>query len=106
VTGDPSIPVAHGTGSERHSGMPAGALVEPGRDDARDRGHHAGSHGADDNVDIAYHLLTERALNKDDIGLVRLMTKRVAACMRDYGIRVSCAQSKGRGSNNLWETIP
>lgn len=53
--------------------------------------------------DIALQLLVERALNKDDQRLLRLMTKRVGVALRgarDKGI-VRCDQ--GPGQYMVWE---
>jgi hypothetical protein len=55
--------------------------------------------------DIAYQLLTERALDKNDIGLVRLMTKRVAVSMRDYRTKGVVRSIEGPGQYNLWEMV-
>jgi hypothetical protein len=54
---------------------------------------------------IAYDLLTERAPDKNDIGLVRLMTKRVAVCMRDYRNKGVVRSIEGPGQYNLWEMV-
>jgi hypothetical protein len=55
--------------------------------------------------DIAEQLLTERALNKGDKGLVRLMTKRVAVSLRDYRDRGYVRSLKEPGQYNLWELV-
>ena len=53
--------------------------------------------------DVAYQLLIERALDKQDQRLLRLMSKRVGValrCQRDMGRVQSVA---GPGQFNLWE---
>src|SRR5215211_1120879 len=55
--------------------------------------------------DIALQLLTERALDKNDKGLVRLMTKRVAVSMRDYRNKGVVRSVEGPGQYNLWEIV-
>ena len=55
--------------------------------------------------DIALQLLTERALDKNDKALLRLMTKRVAISLRDYRTRGHVRSSDGPGQYNLWEIV-
>jgi hypothetical protein len=55
--------------------------------------------------DIALQMLTERALNKNDKGLLRLMTKRVAVSLRDYRDRGYVRSLEGPGQYNLWEMV-
>ncbi len=53
--------------------------------------------------DIAFQLIAERALDKDDPRLLRLMTKRVGVALRlqrDKEVVTSC---QGPGQYRLWE---
>lgn len=55
--------------------------------------------------DIAFELIVERALDKSDQKLIRLMSKRVGVALRhqrDAG-RVACVQ--GPGQYNLWQLV-
>lgn len=55
--------------------------------------------------DIAFELIVERALDKTDQRLIRLMSKRVAVALRhqkDNGLVKSHA---GPGQYNLWEIV-
>lgn len=53
--------------------------------------------------DIALQLMTQRALNVADKGLLRLMSKRVAVSLRDYRDRGVVRSLEGPGMYNLWE---
>ncbi|WP_413990632.1 hypothetical protein ACMDCR_00280 [Labrys okinawensis] len=53
--------------------------------------------------DIALQLLIERALDKSDVRLLRLMTKRVAVSLRDYRDKGVVRAAEGPGQYNLWE---
>ncbi|MDQ0467710.1 hypothetical protein [Labrys wisconsinensis] len=53
--------------------------------------------------DIALQLLIERALDKNDQKLLRLMTKRVAVCLADYRARGVVRSEQGPGQYNTWE---
>ncbi len=55
--------------------------------------------------DIALQLLTERALDKNDKALVRLMTKRVAVSLRGYRESGHIRSMQGPGQYNLWELV-
>lgn len=51
--------------------------------------------------DIALQLLVERALDKNDQRLLRLMTKRVVVALR--GQRGTVQSAQGLGQHKLWE---
>ena len=51
--------------------------------------------------DIALQLLTERALDRNDLRLLRLMTKRVGVALR--GQRGTLRSTQGPGQYMLWE---
>ena len=53
--------------------------------------------------DIAFQLLIERALDNNDLRLLRLMTKRVGVAMRDQRDRGSVRSEQGPGQYVLWE---
>ncbi len=53
--------------------------------------------------DIAYQLLIERALDKSDQRLVRLMTKRVGVALRHQRDNNIVRALEGPGQYNLWE---
>ena len=53
--------------------------------------------------DIAYQLLMERALDKSDQRLLRLMTKRVGVAMRHQRDNGIVRSLEGPGQYNLWE---
>lgn len=53
--------------------------------------------------DIALQLLTERALNRDDQRLLRLMTKRVGVAMRLQRDKGTVRSEQGPGQYILWE---
>jgi hypothetical protein len=55
--------------------------------------------------DIALQLLTERALDKNDKSLVRLMTKRTAVSLRGYRDSGHVKSTDGPGQYNLWELV-
>jgi hypothetical protein len=53
--------------------------------------------------DIALQLLTERALNREDVKLLRLMTKRVACALRLQKEKNVVRSDQGPGQYMLWE---
>ena len=53
--------------------------------------------------DIAILLMTERALDTYNTKLVRLMTRRVATCLRDKRRMGAVRSIQGPGQYNLWE---
>lgn len=53
--------------------------------------------------DIALQLLTERALNREDQKLLRLMTKRVGVALRLQRDKEIVKSSEGPGQYMLWE---
>jgi hypothetical protein len=53
--------------------------------------------------DIALQLLTERALNREDQKLLRLMTKRVGVAMRLQREKGAVRSDQGPGQYVLWE---
>jgi len=53
--------------------------------------------------DIALQLLTERALNRDDQRLLRLMTKRVGVALRLQREKGIVRADQGPGQYMLWE---
>ena len=53
--------------------------------------------------DIALELLVERALDKNDQRLLRLMTKRVAVALREQRHKGVVACEQGPGQYMLWE---
>lgn len=53
--------------------------------------------------DIALQLLTERALNREDQKLLRLMTKRVGVALRLQRDKEVVKSSEGPGQYMLWE---
>ncbi len=55
--------------------------------------------------DIAYQLLIERALDKSDQRLVRLMTKRVGVALRHQRDNQIVQALEGPGQYNLWEIV-
>lgn len=52
--------------------------------------------------DIAVQLIIERALDKDDPRLLRLMTKRVGVALRGQRAKGLAASSEGPGQTVLW----
>ena len=52
--------------------------------------------------DIAYQLIIERALDKDDPRLLRLMTKRVGVALRGQRDRQAVESTSGTGQTVLW----
>ena len=55
--------------------------------------------------DIALGLLTERALDKNDKALLRLMTKRAAVSLRGYRESGHVRSMEGPGQYNIWELV-
>ena len=53
--------------------------------------------------DIALQLLVERALDKNDLKLLRLMSKRVAVALRTQREYGAVKSAQGPGQYNLWE---
>jgi hypothetical protein len=53
--------------------------------------------------DIALQLLTERALNREDQKLLRLMTKRVGVALRGQREKGAVQSDQGPGQYMLWE---
>lgn len=53
--------------------------------------------------DIAVHLLIERALDRDDQRLLRLMTKRVGVALRGQRDKGVVRGGEGPGQYVLWE---
>jgi hypothetical protein len=53
--------------------------------------------------DIALQLLTERALNREDQKLLRLMTKRVGVALRGQRDKGAVKSDQGPGQYILWE---
>jgi|SRR5208282_866296 len=53
--------------------------------------------------DIALQMLVERALDKNDLKLLRLMTKRVGVALRGQRDRGTTRSSQGPGQYQLWE---
>ncbi len=53
--------------------------------------------------DIALQLLTERALNREDQKLLRLMTKRVGVAMRGQREKGVVICDQGPGQYMLWQ---
>jgi hypothetical protein len=54
--------------------------------------------------DIALELLVERALDKNDQRLLRLMTKRVGVALREQRHKGSVRSEQGPGQYMVWET--
>ncbi len=52
--------------------------------------------------DIALQLLVERALDKNDLRLLRLMTKRVGVALRDRRTTGAVTSEQGPGQYMLW----
>jgi hypothetical protein len=55
--------------------------------------------------DIAYQLLTERALNRDDQRLLRIMRSRVARALRLQRDKGVVQSEQGPGQYMLWQII-
>jgi len=55
--------------------------------------------------DVALQLLTERALNREDQRLLRLMTKRVGVALRLQRDKGTVRSDQGPGQYQLWEVI-
>ena len=53
--------------------------------------------------DIAVQMLIERALDKEDVRLLRLMTKRVGVALRGQRNNGIVKESQGPGQYMLWE---
>lgn len=53
--------------------------------------------------EIAAQMLLERAMAADDVKLLRLMTKRVAAALREQRERGTVRSEDGPGQYQLWE---
>jgi len=53
--------------------------------------------------DVALQLLTERALNREDQRLLRLMTKRVGVALRLQRAKGVVRADQGPGQYMLWE---
>lgn len=53
--------------------------------------------------DIAVQLMAERALNKSDVKLLRLMTKRVGVALRIQRDRETVESNQGPGQYMLWK---
>lgn len=53
--------------------------------------------------DVALQLLTERALNREDQKLLRLMTKRVGVALRGQREKGAVKSDQGPGQYMLWE---
>jgi|ERR1700722_18181754 len=53
--------------------------------------------------ELVFHVMAERGLNVHDKRLVRLLTKRVGACLKHYKHKGTLRSSKGPGSYLLWE---
>ncbi len=52
--------------------------------------------------DIALQLITERALNKDDEMLLRLMTKRIGVALRGQRDKGVVRSTQGPGMYQVW----
>ena len=55
--------------------------------------------------DIAFELIVERALDKTDQRLIRLMAKRVAVALRHQKDNGLVRSHQGPGQYNLWEIL-
>jgi hypothetical protein len=55
--------------------------------------------------DIGFELIVERALDKTDQRLVRLMSKRVAVALRHQKDNGAVRSHQGPGQYNLWELV-
>ncbi len=55
--------------------------------------------------DIALKMLVERALDKSDRKLLRLMTKRVSTALRDQRHKGTVVSEEGPGQYNLWQIV-
>lgn len=53
--------------------------------------------------DLALHVMAERGLNTADKGLVRVVQKRVGACLRWHRSKGALRSSQGPGQFMLWE---
>lgn len=53
--------------------------------------------------EVAAQMLLERAMNADDVKLLRMMTRRVAAALREQRDRGSVRWEQGPGQYGLWE---
>ena len=53
--------------------------------------------------EIAAQMLLERAMGADDVKLLRIMTKRVAAALREQRERGAVRSEQGPGQYQLWE---
>jgi|SRR5579883_1095054 len=55
--------------------------------------------------ELTYHVMAERSLNVSDKRLVRLIQKRIGACLKHYRMRGTLKAAKGPGSFLLWEIV-
>lgn len=56
--------------------------------------------------DLAQHVMAERGLNTADKRLVRLVGKRVGACLWHQRAKGSMRSKPGPGQHLLWEVMP
>lgn len=56
--------------------------------------------------EITFHVMAERSLNVSDKRLVKLLIKRIGACLKHYKHKGTLAAKKGPGSFLLWEIVP
>ena len=55
--------------------------------------------------EIAAQMLLERAMDADDVPMLRTMTKRVAAGLRDQRDKGRVVSEDGPGTYQLWEVL-
>jgi len=55
--------------------------------------------------DIAQHVMAERGLNSADAKLLRLIGKRVGACLRHHRSKGVLRSAKGEGQRLVWEMV-
>lgn len=55
--------------------------------------------------ELAQHVMATRDLNSADKGLLRMVTKRVASCLRHYRNRGVLQSAMGPGNRVLWKTV-
>lgn len=55
--------------------------------------------------ELTFHVMAERGLNVHDKRLVRIIQKRVGACLKHYRERNVLQSSKGPGSFLLWKVL-
>ncbi len=53
--------------------------------------------------ELAFHVMAERGLSVHDKRLVRLIGKRIRACLKHYKHKGALRSRKGPGSFLLWE---